>query len=171
MKNLKTVALSVLMSPFIFTSCEKKVVVQNPNENMATTSTTEVTTPSAAPSKATQNIPPKIKTFLEENYPGIAISKFEITTRLSKTQYEVKLNNGVDVEFDKDANLTEIKDYNGVPKVLIPAKINEYVDKNYKDIKIKSLDKESDKNKIKVELLTDVDLEFDQEGNFLRLNL
>mgnify|MGYP006360683421 CR=1 FL=1 len=68
MKNLKAVALSVLMSSFIFTSCEKKVVVQNPNENISATSTTELTTPSAAPSKATQNIPPKIKTFLEENY-------------------------------------------------------------------------------------------------------
>lgn len=171
MKNLKATTLSLLIGTFVFASYEKKVVLQNPTENTVSTSNTEVVTSDAKFNNADQNIPPKVKSFLNEHYAGIEISKYEIKTKLNGTQYAVKLNNGVEVEFDKDGNWKEIKDYNGVPDVLIPVKIKEYVNKNYKDIKIKSLDKKTDKNKIKADLLNGVDLEFDMEGNFLRLDL
>lgn len=171
MKNLKLATLSLLMSTFVFSSCEKKVVIQNPTDNNGATSKTEVIAPSSETNNVDQNLPPKVKTFLNEHYAGIAISKYETKTNSNGKQYDIKLNNGVEVEFDNNENWKDIKDYNGVPDVLIPANIKEYVNKNYKDIKIKSLDKKSDKNMIKADLLNGVDLEFDMQGNFLKVDL
>ncbi|QBO58475.1 PepSY-like domain-containing protein [Chryseobacterium salivictor] len=171
MKNLKLATLSLLMGTFVFTSCEKKVVLQNPAENNTTASKTEVVTPNPEANNVDQNLPPQVKTFLNEHYAGIAISKHETKTNAKGKQYEVQLNNGVEIEFDNDGNWKGIKDNNGVPDILIPTKIKEYVNKNYKDIKIKSLEKKSDKNIIKADLLNGVDLEFDMQGNFLMIDL
>lgn len=170
MKNLKVVALSTWMGIFVFASCEKKVVVPNSNETATTSQKSEITPPSPAANNADQDLPQNVRTFLTEHYPNIQISKYEVKTSLDGKKYEVKLNNGVEVEFYNDGNWKEIKDYNGVPDVLVPTKVKTYVNQNYKNIKIESLDKKSEKNKMKVDLLNGVDLEFDMDGNFLRID-
>ncbi|QOW11866.1 hypothetical protein Q73A0000_16605 [Kaistella flava (ex Peng et al. 2021)] len=170
MKNLKLATLSILMSTFVFSSCEKKVVVQNPTDNTTKTSKTEVIKSNSEASNAEQDLPQKVKNFLTEHYAGIPISKYKVKTNTRGKEYEVKLNNGVEVEFDNSENWKDIKDYNGVPDVLVPANIKAYVNKNYKDIKIKSLERKSDKNMIKADLLNGIDLDFDMNGTFLRID-
>jgi len=115
-----------------------------------------------------QQMPANIKSFLAKYYPKATVVKYEAKTTLAGKKYEVKLNNGVEIDFDKNGNWEEISDKQGVPTVLIPAKIKTYLDQKYKGVKVESIDK--DDNKIKVDLLNDIDLEFDKNEKFLRVD-
>ena len=100
-------------------------------------------------------------------YPKATVAKYESKNTLVGRKYEVKLNNGAEIDFDKNGNWEEISDKQGVPTDLIPVKIKAYVDKKYKGVKVEAIDKE--KNKIKVDLNNDIDLDFDKNGNFVRI--
>ncbi|UQB69996.1 PepSY-like domain-containing protein [Epilithonimonas zeae] len=115
-----------------------------------------------------QQMPISIKNFLAKHYPKATVIKYESKTTLVGKKYEVKLNNGVEIDFDKNGNWEEISDKQGIPNVLIPAKIKSYLNQHYKGVAVESIDK--DGNKIKVDLLNDIDLEFDKNGNFLRVD-
>lgn len=154
----------------LFTACEKEVVVQAPTTISGSVAKTEAAGATPAAATTAQDLPPKVRQFLDQYYPNIALSKYEIKSLLGKKQYEVKLNNGVEIDFDEDGNWKEIKDGAGVPEVLVPAKIKTYVAQNYKGVKIESFNKNDDGKKMKVDLLNGVDLEFDLQGNFLRID-
>lgn len=115
-----------------------------------------------------QTMPANVKSFLAKYYPKATVAKYEAKNTVVGKKYEVKLNNGAEIDFDKNGNWEEISDKQGVPSALIPATINAYLVKNYKGIKVESIDKES--NKIKVDLMNDIDLEFDKNGKFLRID-
>jgi len=115
-----------------------------------------------------QQMPANVKSFLAKYYPKATVIKYEAKTTLVGKKYEVKLNNGAEIDFDKNGNWEEISDKQGVPNVLIPAKIKSYLNQHYKGVAVESIDK--DGNKIKVDLLNDIDLEFDKNGNFLRVD-
>lgn len=115
-----------------------------------------------------QQMPANVKNFLAKYYPNATVAKYESKTTIVGKKYEVKLNNGAEIDFDKNGNWEEISDKQGVPTALIPASIKTYLAKNYKGVKVESIDKES--NKIKVDLINDIDLEFDKNGKFLRID-
>lgn len=115
-----------------------------------------------------QQMPANVKSFIAKHYPKATVVKYESKTTLTGKKYEVKLNNGAEIDFDKNGNWEEISDKQGIPTVLIPAKIKSYLNQHYKGVKVESIDK--DGNKIKVDLLNDIDLEFDKNGNFLRVD-
>lgn len=158
------------MGILTLTACEKKTVVDTPVEQNGMIQKENIQVDSNVPANADQDLPQKVKTFLEKHYPNIGIAKYEMKAKASGKEYEVKLNNGVEIEFDSTENWKEIKDYNGVPDVFVPAKIKSYVTKNYPNIKIEKIDLKADKNQIKVELLNDTDLKFDMDGNFLKID-
>ena len=55
-----------------------------------------------------------------------------------RPDYEVRLDNGFEIQFENDGSLDKIETRTGdVPEVLIPDKIKEYVKKNYKDVTYK----------------------------------
>lgn len=115
-----------------------------------------------------QQMPANVKSFIAKHYPKATVIKYESKTTLTGKKYEIKLNNDAEIDFDKNGNWEEISDKQGVPTVLIPAKIKSYLNQHYKGVKVESIDK--DGNKIKVDLLNDIDLEFDKNGNFLRVD-
>ncbi|SDF26171.1 PepSY-like domain-containing protein [Epilithonimonas hungarica] len=115
-----------------------------------------------------QEMPATIKSFLAKYYPKATVVKYEAKSTVVGKKYEVKLNNGAEIDFDKNGNWEEISDKQGIVSALIPAKIKAYLDQHYKGIKVESIDKE--RNKIKVDLQNDIDLEFDKNGKFLRVD-
>lgn len=115
-----------------------------------------------------QTMPANIKSFLAKYYPKATVVKYESKSTVVGKKHEVKLNNGAEIDFDKNGNWEEISDKQGVPSALIPAKIKTYLAQKYKGVKVEAIDKE--KNKIKVDLINDIDLEFDKNGNFLRID-
>lgn len=169
MKNLKMYTVLGLFAVLNFTACEKKVDVQDPNAAIINQNTNNANVNEGA-NDPQQEVPAKIKSFLSEIYPKINVSKYEMKSKSSGNEYEVKLDNGVEVEFDQDENWTEIKDYNGVPEIFVPEKVKNYVTTNYKGIKIKKIERNASKNKMDVDLLNGVDLDFDMDGNFLKID-
>ena len=83
--------------------------------------------------------------------------------------FDVNFENGTKVEFDRTGNWKEIKTLSGsVPSSLVPAKIKRYISNNYNGASIVEINK--DAYKIDVELSNGVDLDFDKNGNFLRID-
>lgn len=115
-----------------------------------------------------QEMPATIKSFLGKYYPKATVVKYEAKSTVVGKKYEVKLNNGAEIDFDKNGNWEEISDKQGISFALIPAKIKAYLNQNYKGIKVEKIDKE--RNKIKIDLQNDIDLEFDKNGKFLRID-
>lgn len=170
MKNSKFVILSTLMGVFVFASCAKEVTIKNPAPASGSAQTAPSKKSGSAAADQTKDLPPKVKAFIAEHYAGIAIAKYEVKNFMGGKKYEVKLNNGVEIDFDNEGNWKEIKDPSGIPEVLVPEKIKTYVAKNYPGVKIESFNKKADGSKMKVDLLNDIELEFDMQGNFLRID-
>jgi len=155
--KLNKLSLVMLFSgSLFFQAVEKNETRLNPEVNSVNIST------------AFQTMPANVKSFLAKYYPKATVAKYEAKNTVVGKKYEVKLNNGAEIDFDKNGNWEEISDKQGVPSALIPATIQTYLAKNYKGVKVESIDKE--KNKIKVDLINDIDLEFDKNGKFLRID-
>lgn len=114
-------------------------------------------------------LPTKAQTTISQNFKA-KVNHIKIDSKvLGGKEYDVILNDGTEVEFDKDGNWKEIDcGTNAVPSGLIPKAIQNYVSTNYKGQKIVQI--EVDRSKYKVELLNGVDLEFDRSGRFLRVD-
>jgi len=82
--------------------------------------------------------------------------------------YTVYLKNGVKIEFNQNGEVTEIEGSNALPDGVIPSALLHYVNNNYASEFIKEWKQERTKQKVK--LSNGIELEFDKNGNFLRVN-
>ncbi len=113
----------------------------------------------------TDLIPEPILTFVTTNFP----ENYIVQISRDYDGYEVDLNNGYSIEFDRNGNWVEIDcERDPVPTALIPEPILAYVSANYPQNFIVQISK--DNRGYDVELNNDVDLEFDTNGNFLRID-
>lgn len=148
MKNivLKISALCLLAMSFV--SCEKEEIV------------------------ATTDLPAVANTFISEHFgTATVLSVVREKDLLSGTDYEVLLDTGVEIKFDKDGNWDEVEardDLAGIPSTFIAASIVTYVEANYSTALINGIDKE--RNTFEVELTNGLELVFDQDGQFLRID-
>ena len=69
-------------------------------------------------------LPATVKTFVTKNFPGKNITYAEKDVEFGGTKYEVRLNDGAKIEFDKKGNWDNV-DCNtyAVPAALVPASI------------------------------------------------
>lgn len=121
---------------------------------------------------STDNLPVTANTFLNAHFNAAEVlSVSREKEMLSGAEYEVLLNNGVEVKFDKNGNWTEVearKDTEALPTSFILVPIVDYVEEHYGDAGINSIDKE--KNGFDIELTNGLDLIFDTEGEFVRID-
>ena len=155
MKLNKPSLVLLFAGSLFFQAVEKKEIILNKVNNLNI-------------SASFQTMPANVKNFLAKYYPKETVAKYESKKTVVGQKYEVKLNNGAEIDFDKNGNWEEISDKQGVPSALIPIKIKTYLAQKYKGVKVESIDKEGDK--IKVDLINDIDLEFDKNGKFLRID-
>ncbi|SHG71611.1 Putative beta-lactamase-inhibitor-like, PepSY-like [Salegentibacter echinorum] len=120
---------------------------------------------------AASELPQNIKDFLEKHYAGIAVEEAEIE---NNGNYEVELENDVEIIFDADGNfLGQAEDESGyddsddedIAVADLPQVIQDYIADNYPDQKIIEAEREDDG--FEVNLNNGVELTFDTEGNFL----
>lgn len=110
-----------------------------------------------------EQLPASAKAFIQQYFPGQGISYVKLDKDFSKTKYEVRLNNGVELEFDKKGIWDKVKcKPSGVPAALIPAPIANYVKSNFAGAIIVKIDKE--RYGYDVELSNDLDLKFNRKG-------
>ena len=87
-------------------------------------------------------LPEKAQKAVKMAFPDTKIKKVDMERRASLIQYEVKLAGGYKMQFSKEGTFTECEctDEGGVPSVLIPSKIREVLDQEFKDWKVKRLE-------------------------------
>ena len=106
-------------------------------------------------------LPAKAQTLLSQHFNGQKVMRATIEKGVINKSYDVVLQNGTKLEFDKKGNLTEIDCKQGkVPAKLIPQAIRNYLKKNYPAQAVKKI--EMKKNEYEVELANGLDLTFNK---------
>lgn len=117
------------------------------------------------------DLPKAADTFVTTYFPNttyVLITKQNVAD-LDGSLYDVKLSNNFEIDFDVNGNWIDIDgNHQAVPVELVSKKIQIYVTTNYPNQFVTSIDKE--KTTVEVELSNDLDLVFDLQGNFLRID-
>lgn len=118
-------------------------------------------------------LPSTAKSFIEANFEGTkVITVVQDDDDLYVWEYEVKLSNGIEITFNANGEWLEIeadKDTDRLPDHLIPDAILAYVTEHYPNQGVNSIEKES--HGFDVELTNGVDLDFDHDGGFIRVDV
>lgn len=114
-------------------------------------------------------LPAKAQTLLSQHFNGQKVMLATIETGVINKSYDVVLQNGTKLEFDKKGNLTEIDCKQGkVPAKLIPQAIRNYLMENYPAQAVKKL--EMNKNEYEVELANGLDLTFNKHFQLIDID-
>ena len=106
-------------------------------------------------------LPAKAQTLLNNHFNGQKVMLATIESGVVSRSYDVVLQNGTKLEFDKKGNLTEIDCKQAtVPAKLIPQAIRNYLKENYPAQAVKKI--EMNKNEYEVELANGLDLTFNK---------
>lgn len=119
----------------------------------------------------TSELPAVTDVFVKAHFPDATyvLIKKEHRPESDGTLYEVKLSNGFEIDFDSEGNWVDIEGYSqAVPAELISEPIQAYLTANYKDFFVTSIDNEPGTTEI--ELSNRVELIFDRQGNFIRID-
>lgn len=115
-------------------------------------------------------LPATATKFIQSHFPSEKISRAEKDVDINETSYEVYFSNGVKLEFDQNGNWTEVdgKKKVSIPTAFIDKDITDYVAKNYPNARIIKI--ENDRTHFEVELSNGLELKFDAQGHFLRMD-
>lgn len=92
-----------------------------------------------------EKLPEAAQEMLSEYFPKAKVSNIKVDRHLlKKTDYDVKLTNGVKVEFSNSGKWTSVDcNKKAVPDDLVPLAVRKYVTKNYSGNKIVSITKKT----------------------------
>ncbi|WP_254046266.1 PepSY-like domain-containing protein [Prevotella sp. P5-126] len=114
-------------------------------------------------------LPAKAQTLLNNHFNGQKVMLATIESGVVSRSYDVVLQNGTKLEFDKKGNLTEINCKQGiVPALLIPQTIKNYLKDNYAGQSVKKI--EMNKNEYEVELTNGLDLTFNKNFQLIDID-
>ncbi len=114
-------------------------------------------------------LPATAQTFIKEYFPGSDISYAKKDKELTKTTYEVVLQDGTEIDFDSKGQWDKIDCKRAtVPAKLIPDAIATYVQTNFPGQAIVKIDKEL--FGYEIELLNDLELKFDKNGRLVNID-
>ena len=114
-------------------------------------------------------LPAKAQTLLNNHFNGQKVMLATIESGVVSRSYDVVLQNGTKLEFDKKGNLTEINCKQGiVPVELIPQAITNYLKDNYAGQSVKKI--EMNKNEYEVELTNGLDLTFNKHFQLIDID-
>lgn len=115
-----------------------------------------------------EKLPAAAQSFLKEYFPDSPISYVKKEADLTPT-YEVVLQNGTEIEFNKKGQWDNIDCKRlVVPAALIPAAISEYVNANFPGQSIVKIDRETYGHEI--EMANGLELKFDKKGKLLHID-
>ena len=114
-------------------------------------------------------LPAKAQTLLNNHFNSQKVMLATIESGVVSRRYDVVLQNGTKLEFDKKGNLTEINCKQGiVPALLIPQAIKNYLKDNYAGQSVKKI--EMNKNEYEVELTNGLDLTFNKHFQLIDID-
>ncbi len=113
-------------------------------------------------------LPSNAQTYITQHFPDHEIVQVVKERDDLRTSYDVYLSGGYNLDFDKNGKILGVKGSSKLPDSVIPATILTYVNANYPDYFI--LDWELDDRGQEVKLSNGMELKFDKNGNFLRID-
>ena len=131
------------LSALLLVACDKEKVVQS------------------------DDLPANASGFITTHFPGKQILQVVKELDNLKTYYHVYLNNGTKLDFTRQGNIKKIEGTEAIPDTVIPMLILNYVHTHYPTAFIRGWKLEDATQDIK--LSADIELEFDKNGNFLRI--
>lgn len=121
-----------------------------------------------------QELPQNSKDFIAQHFASETLTFVEKDNSWlpwdNEDIYEAHFSSGLELSFNKAGEVTEIDAAKNqyIPTEVLPGEILTYVGTNYQDVEIKSWGRDGKEQE--VELSNGVDLEFDKNGNFLRVD-
>lgn len=113
-------------------------------------------------------IPETIQTYIATHFGDNSIFQAEMETENDEVSYEILLDDNTDLEFNGDLDIVDIDGTSKLPDSVIPEAILDYTATNYPDNYITDWELELDHQQ--VELDNNVELEFDMNGDFIRID-
>lgn len=113
-------------------------------------------------------LPQAAQNMVKKHFAKTGVNHIKIDKGIVGAGYEVILNDGTELDFDSNGNLTEIDTRTGVPSELLMKSIREYVSDNYPGQKVINLD--IVRSGYDVELANGTELVFDRAGTFKRID-
>ena len=109
-------------------------------------------------------LPIAAQQFIDANFAGVDLMYAKEECNILFNSYEVRLANGIKLEFSNKGNWEEVDcQQNEVPAAIVPQPIKEYVDKNYPAEKILKIEK--NRNDYEIKLSNRLELKFDKDFN------
>ena len=115
-------------------------------------------------------LPQNAKKFLASHFKNIKTSSIiEDREIFGVDEYKIHMENGMKVDFDSKGNWTEVDgEHQKVPYNYIPAAIKNYIAKTFPSTHIIKIERKT--YSYKAELSNGLDLEFDANGNFKKID-
>jgi hypothetical protein len=116
-----------------------------------------------------KELPAAAQTFITANFPNQATSYIIEDKDITETEYDVRFTGGAEVEFDGSGNWKEVDANKGImPASVLPKTIADYIAQNYKGQQVEKIEK--NRRGYNLEFANDLELEFDTNGKFLRID-
>jgi len=115
-----------------------------------------------------KDLPKSITTYTQSHFPNQKIIQSEKDMDGLSFTYELVLDNATKLEFSNKGAIIEVKSKSKLPDSVIPAKLLEYVKANYPNNYITEW--KMQRNKQEIELDNKLELEFNKNGDFLRID-
>lgn len=114
-------------------------------------------------------LPSEIKNYVSTHFPNNPIIQSILDKDGFTKSYDIFLEGNFNLEFNKKKEIIQIDGVSQLPDSVIPEKIREYVIANYTKNFI--TDWELETKHQQVELNNTIELEFDMNGNFIRVDI
>jgi hypothetical protein len=141
---MKTVLSTIIILAIALTSCNKEKTILN------------------------NQLPSDIKSYVSTHFPNNAIIQSVVDKDGFTKTYDVFLEGNFQLEFNRKYKITDIDGISKLPNSVVPEKIRTYVNINYPNNII--IGWELDEKNQQIKLNNGLDLEFNMQGNFLRID-
>ncbi len=108
-------------------------------------------------------LPLSATTFIQKHFPSTGIRQAAEESDYKKKGYTVWLENGIEIEFDRQGEWKEINSNAtlGIPEAIVPAEILDYVRQQYPQNKITNIEKQK-RGEYEIELDNGVEITFNR---------
>jgi len=113
-------------------------------------------------------IPAEIQHFVKTHFAQHTIVRAEINKEGLQKEYEIKLNDRTQLEFNSKYQIIKIDADTALPQSVIPAKLQSYIKTNYPQNHITEWELDNKVQEIK--LNNGIKLEFSKQGDFKRID-
>lgn len=117
---------------------------------------------------AQKDIPFEISSYIEEHFPEHEILQISKDENPLKSEYKIILSDNITLEFNGKNEVVEINSAEALPASVIPPNIKNYTQTNYPSSIITDWEKDNHRQQVKLD--NHLELIFDQEGNFIRID-